>query len=213
MALVFMDIDGTLLRGTSCERLFLPYLRKRGLLGTRQLAAFLLFTLRWLWRDGRDILKVNKAYLAGLNVKEVEAAAADFVRDAIVPRLDAMLLARLKTHLATGDTVVLLSGAPDFIAKPLAAAVGAGDAIAAVCAVEHGAFTAARPTVHPFGQAKLFFAEKYCQKNDLDIQYTIAYADHLSDRFLMEKAGRASAVHPGNGLKSLAAARGWEIID
>ncbi len=213
MALVFMDIDGTLLRGTSCERLFLPYLQRRGLLGMRQQAAFLWFALRWLWRDGWDIFKVNKAYLAGLAVGEVETAAKEFVGDIIVPRLDAALLARLRAHLSAGDAVVLLSGAPDFIAKPLAAAVGARDAIAAVCAAEGGTFTAARPSIHPLGKHKLFFAEKYCQKNRLDIQYTIAYADHCSDRFLLERVGTAIAVHPDKSLSSLAKQRGWEIID
>ena len=208
-----MDIDGTMLRGTSCERLFLPYLRRRGLLGIRQQTAFLWFTLRWLWCDGGDIFKANKAYLAGLDGDKVEAVANEFVRDIIAPRLDKGLLDRLGAHLAAGDAVVLLSGAPDFIAKPLAAAVGARDAIAAVCASQDGVFTAARPLVHPFAERKLFFAEKYCQKNHLDIQYTIAYADHFSDRSLLEMVGTAIAAHPDTSLRSLAKQRGWEIID
>jgi HAD superfamily phosphoserine phosphatase-like hydrolase len=213
MALVFMDIDGTLLRGTSCERLFLPYLRERGLLGWRQIGSFALFTICWLWRDGRDIFKINKAYLAGLNMAVVEAAVNEFIHAVILPKLDPMMMARVRTHLAAGDEVVLLSGAPDFIAKPLAAAIGAGDAVAAICGTANGTFTAARPTVHPFGKAKLFFAEKYCQKNDLEIQYTIAYADHFSDRFLLEKAGTAIAVHPDAPLRGMGRARNWEIID
>ncbi|HTY07573.1 MAG TPA: HAD family hydrolase [Candidatus Edwardsbacteria bacterium] len=213
MATVFMDIDGTLLRGTSCERLFLPYLRRRGLLGWRQMASFAWFTLRWLRRDGADIFKVNKAYLSGLPVDEVAAAAGGFVRDIIMPRLDPTLVARLRAHLAKNDDVVLLSGAPDFIARPLAAAVGVRGAIAAVCAADHGAFTGARPVVHPLGKNKLFFAEMYCQKNGLDIQYTIAYADHCSDRFLLERAGTAVAVHPDAGLRRRARARNWETID
>lgn len=213
MALVFMDVDGTLVKGTSCERLFLPYLSQHGLFGPRQLAAFALFTARWFCRDREDILKVNKAYLAGLPVDRVEQAARDFTRQVLLRAIDEDIAARIKAHIAAGDRVVLLTGAPDFIAREIAPAVGAADVIASVCATRDCRFTGGRPIIHPLGADKLRLAEAYCKKHGSDIQYAAAYADHYSDRFLLERAGRAVAVRPDRKLRALAQRRNWEIIE
>jgi phosphoserine phosphatase len=213
MAIVFMDVDGTLVGGTSCERLFLPYLRRRGMIGPRQLAAYALFTVRWLPRDGENIFKVNKAYLTGLPVDRVERAARDFVRQVLADKLDARIMARLRAHAAAGDRVVLLTGAPDFIARELSGAAGAADAIASVCAARDGRFLFDRPLIHPFGADKLRLAEDYCRERRMEIRYAVAYADHHSDRFLLERAGRAVAVRPGRKLRAIARTRGWEIVD
>jgi phosphoserine phosphatase len=208
-----MDIDGTLIKGTSCERLFLPYLSQNDLFGPRQLAAFALFTAKWFWRDRENILKVNKAYLSGLPVDRVERAAKDFTKDVLLTSIDRAVAELVRAHLAAGDRVVLLTGAPDFIARELAGIVGAADVIASVCAARDGRFTSDRPLVHPFGPDKLFLAESYCQKLHSDIQYAVAYADHSSDRFLLERAGRAVAVRPDRILREIARQRNWEIID
>ncbi|MCU0607799.1 MAG: haloacid dehalogenase-like hydrolase [Candidatus Edwardsbacteria bacterium] len=213
MKLVLMDVDGTLVRGTSCELLFLPYLARRRLFGPRQLAAFGWFAVRWFLRYGPDVLKADKAYLAGLPQDRVQRAARDFVGEVLPRRFDPAVLARLKDHLAAGDRVVLLTGTPDFIARPLAAALGAHDAIAAVCAARSGAFTAAPPTAHPFGKTKLVLAESYCQKSGLELQYAIAYGDQDDDRHLLERVGRAVAVRPSPGLRALAARRNWQTIE
>jgi phosphoserine phosphatase len=208
-----MDIDGTLIKGTSCERLFLPYLSQHDLFGPRQLASFALFTAKWFWRDREDIFKVNKAYLAGLPVDRVEQVAHDFTKQVLSGYIDQTVAVRLKSHIAAGDRVVLLTGAPDFFARALASVVGAADVIASVCVVRDGRFTSDRPLVHPFGPDKLSLAKTYCQKHHSDIQYAVAYADHFGDRFLLDGAGRAVAVEPDRKLREIARQRNWEIIE
>jgi len=71
MRLAVFDIDGTLVRGSS-ERAFGRYLARRGLLGPRQIAAFLALGLRTLPSAGRHTLKKNKGYLAGPAIAEID---------------------------------------------------------------------------------------------------------------------------------------------
>ncbi|MRR10114.1 hypothetical protein EG831_08605 [bacterium] len=150
--------------------------------------------------------------MGGVRRERVLRGARECVGEVLAARCDGAVLARLREHLAAGDRVVLLTGTPDFIARPLASALGAHDVIAAVCAAQLGVFTAAPPTIHPFGKTKLFLAESYCQKNGLELQYAMAYGDHDGDRHLLERVGRAVAVRPAPGLRAVAARRDWETI-
>ena len=86
MRLAIFDVDGTLVRGSS-ERLFWRYLAARGRQGPRQIAAYLLFLVRYLPTGGIHTLKKNKAYLCGLERADVAALAAEFVATRLVPRL------------------------------------------------------------------------------------------------------------------------------
>ena len=66
--LVLADLDGTLLKDASAERLFIMDLFKQGLLKGPQIRASSMFMFRWLNRFRKEVLKKNKAYLAGLPV-------------------------------------------------------------------------------------------------------------------------------------------------
>ena len=76
MALVLFDLDGTLTRGPSAERLFIGELLFQNVLGPRQIAAFLWFGPLWVRRFGKDVWKKDKAYLTGLSVEETARRAA-----------------------------------------------------------------------------------------------------------------------------------------
>jgi hypothetical protein len=89
------------------------------ILNLRQLAAFLIFTLRWFTHLRKDVWKKNKAYLAGLKPNKIQHLAEQLVAQALLPNLSPVAKRRLETHLAQGDIVVLLTGTPDFIAWPL----------------------------------------------------------------------------------------------
>ena len=158
MACIFVDIDGTLIGGPSCEGRFALYLLKRGRLGPYQLARAAAFVPRGLIRYGRHVFKKNKAYLAGLGVEAVAGLAGAFVDEVLVPRLRRRLIERLEIHKSSGETIVLLTGAPDFIARPLGERLGADDWCATKCVAREGVYTADPPAVHPFAEAKLEFA-------------------------------------------------------
>lgn len=95
MACVLVDVDGTLLRCPSIERLFVAHLGRQRLLGPRQIAAGLGFFLRFGLFYGWQTPVKNKAYLAGLRVREIAGMAAVFVRERVSCRARYSVLERL----------------------------------------------------------------------------------------------------------------------
>lgn len=209
MRLVLVDLDGTLLDPPSSERRFIRHLARGGRLGARQWFAAGLFFLRWGWQFGRATGRKNKAYLSGLDVAEVAQAARHFVAGEILPRLRPAMLERLRGHAADGDILVLLTGAPDFIAIPVAHHIGAR-----CCAAEpdrrDGRYTARPPRRHPLGVEKLALVHALGARTEL--RRCVAYADSGDDIPLLKAVGRAVAVHPDSRLARAAGARGWEVI-
>jgi len=207
-----VDVDRTLVDATSCERLFLRRLMRERLVGPGQLARATRFALRWCPRYGSNVWKKNKAYLAGLEVEAVADLAARFVDNEVVPLIRPVMRRRLEAHRANGEPVALLTGAPDFIAAPLARIVGADTCAATVCISSHGRFTDAPPARHPFREDKLVAARILCDQLGTRLSACTAYGDSVDDIPLLHAVGAPVAVFPDRGLRRFAERAGWEII-
>lgn len=212
MRLVIFDIDGTLVPDVSSEARFARYLWQAGALGPRQLLAFAWFSLRYLPRFGRHVMQKNKAYLLGHQQENIMAWAHTFVAEELYPALYSPVLARLRTHQAAGDAVVLLSGTPQFIADALGQALGVEHCEGALCGTENGYFTAAPPRRHPYGPTKVDAAERLAQRVGLPLTEAIAFGDSISDAPLFRAVGEAVAVAPDRKLSAEAAGAGWEVL-
>ena len=188
MKLAIFDIDGTLIHGSS-ERLFWRYLAARGRLGPKQVFAYLLFFVRYLPTGGIHTLKKNKAYLAGLAAEEVAALARDFVATRLMARLYQRCALRLQEHQRRGDTVVLISGTLDPIARELASRLGVRHVCATLCSERNGVYLPQPPETHPFGAAKLSLARQLATDLGADLRQASAYGDSHHDLFLLEAVG------------------------
>jgi HAD superfamily hydrolase (TIGR01490 family) len=209
--LAIFDIDGTLVRGSS-ERLFWRYLAARGRLGPRQIFAYLLFLVRYLPTGGIHTIKKNKAYLCGLASADVTALAADFVATRLAKRFFEPAVQRLMQHARRGDTVVLLSGTLDPIARALADRLGVRHVCATVCSERNGFYLAQPPETHPFGAAKLTLAKQLAAQLGTDLRQATAYGDSHHDLFLLEAVREAVAVAPDARLLDAALVNDWEVI-
>lgn len=212
MTLVLIDVDGTLIEGTHSEPLFIRYLLARGMLGPRQLISFAGFVPRYGVRFGRHVLKKDKAYLNGLTIGAVQAAAEEFVDAVLLGLVCRPLLQRLDRHRRSGDRLALLTGTPDFIARPLAARLAIPYVAATVCDQIDGVFTVRPPCCHPFGFAKVEAAEDLCRRLDTPLSACVAYGDSIHDLALLERVRRAVAVAPDRALREEARRWHWEIL-
>jgi HAD superfamily hydrolase (TIGR01490 family) len=211
MTLALFDIDGTLVRG-STERRFWRYLLTRGRQGPRQILAYALFLLRFWPTYGVSIAKKNKAYLRNLATADVEALAAAFVATEVLPRLFTPAVQRLQQHLRRGDTVVLLSGTLEPIARTLADSLGVQKVCATVCSQRDGRYLARPPEVHPFGKAKLDLAAQLAAELGYELRHATAYGDSRHDLDLLRAVGEPVAVLPDASLSAAAATNDWEVI-
>jgi len=211
MTLAIFDIDGTLLEG-STERRFWRYLARHGQQGPRQILAYLWFLVRFLPTYGVHTPKKNKAYLSGLETKRVRSLATSFVAAEILPRLYAPTVQRLQRHLRRGDTVVLLSGTLEPIARALADMLGVQHVRATVCREHDGRYLAAPPKVHPFGVVKLDLAVRLAAEIGADLRHASAYGDSKHDLRLLRAVGSPVAVLPDRPLLATARGNHWDII-
>ena len=211
MKLAIFDIDGTLVEG-STERRFWRYLLKRGHQGPRQVLAYLMFWLRYLPVYGRQTRKKNKAYLYKLETARVRALAASFVTEEILPRLYAPVVQRLQSHLRRGDTVVLLSGTLEPIAKALAQALSVAHVRATICRERNGRYLWGPPDVHPFGVTKLELATEFAAGIGATLSDASAYGDSQHDLDLLQAVGDPVAVMPDEPLLETARGNRWHII-
>jgi HAD superfamily hydrolase (TIGR01490 family) len=212
MALVFVDVDGTLIDGASSEAAFFVHLVQSGRIGARQWRDAAVFLARWTVRHGAHTTKRNKAYLAGLDVASVAADADAFVRRHLVPKLRAHVVRRLDRHRHAGETLVLLTGTLEIIARPLAEVIGAPLVLATRCAEADGRFLAAPPLDHPFAEAKVEAAAATCRAHGTELAACAAYADAVHDLPLLYAVGRPVAVHPSAPLRRAALKQGWEVL-
>jgi HAD superfamily hydrolase (TIGR01490 family) len=211
MTLAIFDIDGTLVEG-STERRFWRYLLARGQQGPRQVAAYLWFLLRYLPVYRRHTAKKNKAYLAGLETSRIQLLAAEFVAAEILPRLYAPAVQRLQSHLRRGDTVVLLSGTLEPIARALADALSVEHVRATICREHDGRYLATPPAVHPFGGTKLELAREFAAQIGANLDQASAYGDSQHDLSLLQAVGDPVAVLPDRPLLATARGNRWHII-
>lgn len=212
MRLAIFDLDGTIIRGTSCEKLLFRKLFREGAIGRDQIWAYAGFLARWWTTLGPTAIKTNKSYLAGLRVEEVESAARDLAARTLPVYFNRQMLERVRRHLEAGDATALLTGAPQFLAGPVGLALGMGRVVGSRLAVSNGLFTGGMPLLHPFGREKARLALEICQELGCRLNEAVAYADSCHDLPLLEAVGQAVAVEPDRRLSILAKSRKWEII-
>ena len=212
MTLVLVDLDGTLLDRKGSEVSFALALLGRGILGPRQIVAYLGFYLRWTWRFGCAVAKKNKAYLSGLCYEDVARLGAQFAHQHLLPQVRPTLLGKLESHRRLGYHRVLLTGSPDFLARPLAEILGIEHVRATRCAQRDGCFTAEPPLIHPFGVEKLRVAQEVAKKLNADLSDCIAYADSWDDLPLLLSVSHPVAVVPNAVLQRLSRRRGWGVF-
>lgn len=212
MALVFCDLDGTLLRGLSSEKRFFGFLLRSRALGLRQLAAFLIYPLHEYTRLRKEVWKKNKAYLYGLSQTKIKHLAEQFVSQALLADLRPVMKRRLENHLTQGDIVVLLTGTPDFIAWPIAKQLGIAHVAATICDTIGDRFTSNPPGIHPFGTEKVHIAHQISHNFNTILAECTAYADTISDIALLASVLRPVVVYPNRKMRQIAIRCGWEIV-
>ncbi len=209
--LIIFDIDGTLLPGTSCERMFFKYLLKKKIL---HLSNLLYFWLRGvaLARNGKSyIIKANKGYLRGFETEYITEIGLSYFNNNIPPLISTNGVTRLKNHQKNGEKVILLSGMPEFLLKNFANYLDVDEYYGSVMEIKEGRLTGKTIGVFPLAKGKAKIAKRVLEKHNFNWPQLTTYADHYLDRFLLEKAGEPIAVNPHEKLLPIARSNNWRI--
>lgn len=213
------DVDGTLLPGTTAERLFLRFLARRGELDARAAWQTAWFVARRLYPPGLAAVRgvrEGRPYLAGKEVAAMERLGAECFAAEIRPRLSAQGVAAVHAHRDAGRTTALLSGGLWFLVEPMAAWLGANHALATRLAtrVRRGGeptLTATLTGPHPYGAAKATLLRAFADRHGLDLARSFCYGNHRTDTEMLALVGHPVAVNPDTALRREATRRGWPI--
>jgi HAD superfamily hydrolase (TIGR01490 family) len=120
----------------------------------------------------------------------------------------------LQRHREQGEIAVLVSGTPVPLLERLARDVNADYVVGTGLEIKSGIFTGRNSTPACIGDNKVPLTQKYLQENGIEIDYkeSHAYADSISDQYLLSMVGQPIATYPDEGLRQLANERGWQIF-
>ena len=206
------DLDGTLVRGTSAERLLVPWLVRRGVVGWPQLASALGRLARLPSRGATFALRRNKRWLSGVRVDRVLEGLERFLDEVLMPRICPRVASRLFQEQSRGARTWLLTGAPDFVARAVANRLRMDGAIATGLEIHDGLFTGEISGRHVFATAKRDALHELAHEHAVDLAASSGYADHGSDVPFLDCFGRAVAVRPDRRLARTARQRGWDVL-
>ncbi len=209
--LIVFDVDGTLLPGTSCERLFFRHLLRKRILRLRNLIGFGIRGIALMPRGLAYALKANKGYLRGFSPDYMAGIGREFFKDHVSKRISAKGISRIEEHRRNGDRVMLQSGMPEFLLQNFSEYLAVDEYVGSTLEVNKDMFTGRTIGPFPLAEGKIEVLRPLLEKYRLDWSDLTAYADHYLDRYLLEKVGHPVAVNPRDDLRRIAENKGWPV--
>ncbi|MFM8861663.1 MAG: HAD-IB family hydrolase [Acidimicrobiia bacterium] len=160
-------------------------------------------------KDRTDFLRLFYRRYEGAPVQQIEEDAAEMFSRLILTKSFPAAIRRVREHRAAGHRTVLITGALEFVVRPLEPLFD--DVIAAEMSITRGSYDGELRNVPPTGETRAQVLMDYAAAHGFDLRETVAYADSTSDLPRLEAVGFPVAVNPETRLAALARKRGWLV--
>jgi putative phosphoserine phosphatase / 1-acylglycerol-3-phosphate O-acyltransferase len=211
------DLDDTILRGSS-GRLFLRYLRRHRLYfrffrlrnAAPLVASYLQYRL-----GGPDVVRAMKSSAVvarGLSVEALWQVVDRWFEEMVIHAIAPAARERVQWHQAAGHLPVICSASSQFAVQPVAAHLEIEHAVYTDWLSENGRLTGQLREPVVYGPGKVYWMERWAAEQEVALDQSYFYSDHISDRPLLELVGSPTAVNPDPPLTLLAQKRGWPIL-
>ena len=165
-------------------------------------------------RDRGDFLRHFYRRFEDAPVDQLDVDSAEMFSDLIITKSFPAAIRRVREHRALGHRTLLITGALDFVVKPL---IPLFDDI--VCASlarmtssdGHQHYAGELTDVPPTGESRAQLMFDYADAENLSLAESVAYADSASDLPMLEAVGFPVAVNPETRLAAIARKRGWLV--
>ncbi|MBI3395377.1 MAG: HAD-IB family hydrolase [Spirochaetia bacterium] len=196
-AAIFYDVDGTLIQ-SNIVYVYIYYALRLPKLGDkfRKMLVAALFSPVYAVVDMMNRGLFNK-----------------IVREALLPNVYADAMKRIQKAREMGLTQVLITGSLDVVMEPFAHALGIDHVIANRLEFQDGEATGRLIPPVLAGSEKLKAMQDFAIKHNIDLSLSYAFADSKSDADLLERVGFPCAVNPDSGLRTIAEAGGWPVLN
>lgn len=213
----FYDMDGTLIHGNVSDH-YLYYAKTDPDLSSRARRLLeLAIKAPYFWTlDRIDRHTFNEVFYRcyeGLSEDRLVVMGQEFFDTVLIHRLYPAAKKLIDTDRAVGRQLVLLTGAVEAVARPVAKYLGI-DTFEAT-KLEFGTNSLATGRILPpimAGPEKAQFVRRYAEQHDIDLENSVAYADDAADLPLLSCVGRPVAVNPDLRLATTARSHRWNVI-
>jgi HAD superfamily hydrolase (TIGR01490 family) len=214
----FFDVDNTLIRGSTV--FFLGRgMYQRGFFTKRDISRFVLANLRFRLtgkENKEEIARYQKSatdFIAGHNVKEIEAIAQEIYDEYVSPAMWQGTIDIAQKHLSNNEEVWLVTAAPEDMAVLIAKRLGFTGALGSRAQIQDGKYTGELLGALLHGKEKALAVQELAKRNGLNLPECYAYSDSNNDLPLLQCVGHPSAINPDAILGLRAMAEGWPIHD
>ena len=211
----FFDLDKTIL-GTTSSLVFTRPLYDQGMIKRADVvrSAYQQFLFTTAASDHVQMEKMREylsALVTGWDVDQLTSIVLESLNDRITPTVHLEALELIASHKAAGRDVIIVSASGSEIVRPVAALLGADDAIATELEIFNGKYTG-EITFYAYGENKATAMREYAKAHDYDLSQSYAYSDSVTDLPMLEAVGKPTAINPDPALRSIAAERSWPVM-
>lgn len=218
--LALFDLDHTLLDVDS-DYLWGEYIVKNGLVDEAEYrTANQAFYEQYIegTLDATEYNEFVAQFLTTLPMARLHALREDYIQQDIEPHIRPQAVAAIKSHLARGHDVVIISATNDFVVSAIAARfdIMAANVLATPLEIKDNRYTGKLTDKPNFQAGKLYHLEKWLDnKREAGVNYakTYAYSDSKNDLPLLEWADVPVCVSPDEVLHAHALAHRWAVED
>jgi HAD superfamily hydrolase (TIGR01490 family) len=208
----FFDMDKTLIAENS-GTLLMKRRYQRGEIGNLDLlkgaAVYLQYKLGVL--DIRSWAQSVLADYRGQSEAELEKQAREWFDELIEPALYPEAEQLVREHAAAGHVVAIVSGATEYVVRPLAERLGIRHRLFTRLEVENGCFTGRVVDPICFEEGKIYWLQQLIEEEGIDLAKSWFYTDSITDRPLLDLVAHPVAVNPDPMLYREAVRRSWPV--
>ncbi|MEK7704330.1 MAG: HAD-IB family hydrolase [Myxococcota bacterium] len=138
--------------------------------------------------------------------------AEEMFDEVVRPSIFTQAYAMIRQSRAAGVRQVLITGALDLLAAPVARHLGMDDFVGNTLEMVDGHATGRiRPPLLA-GATKANWMRRYAEERGLDLERCFSYSDSMSDYPMLTAVGRPTVINPDARLRSVARSFDWPIL-
>jgi HAD superfamily hydrolase (TIGR01490 family) len=213
----FYDMDGTLIEGNVSDHYIYYAFQDPDFASRARRILELTVKAPYFWAlDRIDRHTFNEVFYRcyeGLSEDRLVVLGEEMFEKVLKKKLYPAAKALVDADRALGRELVLLTGAVEAVARPVARHLGIETFVATKLEFNKNGLATGRilPPIMA-GPEKSQFVRRYAEKNDIDLENSVAYADDAADLPLLSCVGRPVAVNPDLRLATTARSHRWNVI-
>lgn len=207
------DLDNTLLKCRSSERLFFRYLVIHHIITIKDFFRWATAFFGRLFKLKGIYIRENKFYLKGKDMDVIKDAAERFFKERLSSLISGAAMKELEQKKKEGYMIILLSATLSLLLEHFKDYCGADLALGNSLATLHRHFTGELEGIYPFGNGKTIILKKLAEEKGIDLSESYAYADRYIDIYHMRLVGHPVAVNARGKFLKYAKRNNWQIVN